>query len=168
MERIRPSRTAAKETSMTSPEADRGFELGTDGPRAVLVGIDGSRTSLRAAAYALGQARRADAELVGVYVANPSSIAASTPGGAEAVELAHEEGVAEVSAHIRDRAGELGVRYRFFATRGDTAREIARIADDTRVDAVVVGASESFGHRFAGSLAVRLIRSARWPVTVIP
>jgi hypothetical protein len=29
-----------------------GFESGTDGPSLILVGVDGSRTSLRAAAYA--------------------------------------------------------------------------------------------------------------------
>ncbi|HEU4946748.1 MAG TPA: hypothetical protein VFT31_06325 [Kribbella sp.] len=41
------------------PEAAPGrFELGTDGPRLVVVGVDGSRTSLRARAYAAGVARR--------------------------------------------------------------------------------------------------------------
>jgi hypothetical protein len=60
------------------------FELGTDGPRAVLVGIDGSPTSLRAADFALGQARRVGAELVCVYVRSPSSTFVSvTPGGPE-------------------------------------------------------------------------------------
>ena len=34
------------------------FELGTDGPAAIVVGIDGSTTSLRASAYAAGLARR--------------------------------------------------------------------------------------------------------------
>ena len=33
-----------------------GFEFGTDGPSLILVGIDGSRTSLRAAAHAGGLA----------------------------------------------------------------------------------------------------------------
>jgi nucleotide-binding universal stress UspA family protein len=33
---------------------------------------------------------------------------------------------------------------------------------------VVVGSSESLGHRVAGSIAVRLVRGARWPVTVVP
>ncbi|MET7304007.1 hypothetical protein [Embleya sp. NPDC005575] len=79
---------------MTSPVPPPAFEFGTDGPRAVPVGVDGSRTSLRAADYALGQARR---------------------GGAEPT-----------------------------------------------------GASEHFDHRLIGSLAIRLVRSARRPVRVIP
>jgi hypothetical protein len=33
------------------------FELGTDGPKVILVGVDDSVTSLRAAAYAAGLAR---------------------------------------------------------------------------------------------------------------
>ncbi|WP_411074874.1 universal stress protein [Streptomyces sp. cmx-4-7] len=35
-------------------------------------------------------------------------------------------------------------------------------------DAVVVGASESAGHRFVGSVAVRLVKAGRRPVTVVP
>ena len=44
-----------------------GFELGTDGPIALVVGVDGSETSLRAAAYAAGLARRQRTRLVIVY-----------------------------------------------------------------------------------------------------
>jgi nucleotide-binding universal stress UspA family protein len=36
------------------------------------------------------------------------------------------------------------------------------------VDAVVVGASTHAGHRLVGSLALHLVRVARWPVTVVP
>jgi nucleotide-binding universal stress UspA family protein len=42
------------------------------------------------------------------------------------------------------------------------------VADEVRADAVIVGASASFGHKIAGSLAVRLVRSKRWPVAVVP
>jgi nucleotide-binding universal stress UspA family protein len=51
-----------------------GFELGTDGPSAIVVGIDGSATSLRASAYAAGLARRQRARLVAVYVGSTSPI----------------------------------------------------------------------------------------------
>src|SRR5262245_20804660 len=40
------------------------FELGTDGPKTLVVGVDGSTTSLRAGAYAAGLARRQGAHLV--------------------------------------------------------------------------------------------------------
>jgi hypothetical protein len=32
----------------------------------------------------------------------------------------------------------------------------------------VVGASMQAGHRFAGSIAIRLVKAGRWPVTVVP
>ena len=40
------------------PAGEGAFELGTDGPSVVLVGVDDSTTSLRAGWYAAGLARR--------------------------------------------------------------------------------------------------------------
>jgi Universal stress protein family len=74
------------------------FELGTDGPTSILVGVDGSTTSVRAAWFAAGLARRQRTEVTAVYV----------------------------------------------------------------------GASARMAHRLAGSLAVRLVKAGRWPVTVVP
>jgi nucleotide-binding universal stress UspA family protein len=51
---------------------------------------------------------------------------------------------------------------------GDPYTEIKRMADEMRADAMVVGASAKAGHRIIGSLAVRLVRAGRWPVTVVP
>jgi nucleotide-binding universal stress UspA family protein len=65
-------------------------------------------------------------------------------------------------------AQDLGISVRFIAAHGDAYREIKRIADEERVDAIVVGASAQAGHKLIGSLAVRLVRAGRWPVTVVP
>ena len=54
------------------------------------------------------------------------------------------------------------------AVRGDPFTELRRVADEIRADGVVVGASAHAGHRLVGSLAVRLVKAARWPVTVGP
>lgn len=56
----------------------------------------------------------------------------------------------------------------FLIVHGDPFTELRRVAQDVRADALVVGASEMAGHRFVGSLAGRLVRAARWPVTVVP
>ena len=51
---------------------------------------------------------------------------------------------------------------------GDPWTELNRAATETKADAVVVGASEHAGHRIVGSLAMRLVRAGKWPVTVVP
>ena len=50
-----------------------GFELGSDGPTTLVVGVDGSDTSWRALYYAFGLARRQHATVVAVFaVTTPS------------------------------------------------------------------------------------------------
>ena len=146
------------------------FELGTDGPSAILVGIDDSVTSLRAASYAVGLARRQRARIVAVYVA-PMAYASAVSAGAGVVvaqEQAHNEVAASLQKRFEDAAKELGISVTFIVAHGDAYREIKRIADEARVDAIVVGASAQAGHKLVGSLAVRLVRAGRWPVTVVP
>jgi len=147
------------------------FELGTDGPKGILVGVDDSTTSLRAAAYAVGLARRQGATVTVVYVAPVASLATATPGGAD-LAAARRQAFSQIADGMRRRAEEaakdLGISVTFIAAEGDPFFELRRIADEIRADAVVVGASTHAGHRLIGSLAVRLVRAGRWPVTVVP
>jgi nucleotide-binding universal stress UspA family protein len=148
------------------------FELGTDGPSAIVVGIDGSTTSLRASAYAAGLARRQRARLVAVYVGSDSAKCATEPSAAAVNRMALAEAFEQTAADLRleaeKTAREHGISITFVATRGDSLAELHRIAQETCADAIVVGASTKPGHRLAGSLAVRLVRARKWPVTVVP
>jgi len=148
------------------------FELGTDGPTAILVGIDGSTTSLRAGAYAGGLARRQHARLVAIYVEPLTSMAAAVPAAGAALAVAREEGFSQIAGDLGRQAEELardrGINLTFIAARGDPFTEICRVAAEIRADALVVGASAKAGHRLVGSLAIRLVRAGRWPVTVVP
>ena len=154
---------------MTAEEGT--FELGTDGPSVILVGVDDSTTSIRAGWYAAGLARRQRARIVAVFVQPMASFGSAGPGGA-ALTVAKEEAFRKSIEDMRQRAeataAELGISITFRAARGDPYTEIVRTADEVRADAIVVGASKHAGHRFVGSLAVRLVRAGKWPVTVVP
>jgi len=144
-----------------------GFEIGRDGPSSMLVCVDGSPTSLRATAYAAGLARRQRSTLVAVYVVN-LVLTAMAPDLTGAMTEAQEELARTLRADVESGAAYAGIAVRFLIAHGDPYAEICRIAEQERVDAVVVGASAQAGHRLIGSLAVRLVRAGKWPVTVVP
>jgi len=147
------------------------FELGTDGPSSILVGVDDSITATRAGWYAAGLARRQRARLIVVYVAPVGSAAAAAPGGASllaAEKQAHEEIANDLRKRAEEGAKDLGIDIKFLVAWGNPYSELVRLAGELRVDAIVVGASTKAGHRFVGSLAVHLVRLGKWPVTVVP
>jgi nucleotide-binding universal stress UspA family protein len=144
------------------------FELGTDGPARILVGIDGSDTSLRAAAYAAGLARRQGSRLIAVYVAPSMALAGQLAATAGAMMQTQQEIAQNLRDLVTDGARLVGIQAEFVLRHGNPYRELLKVADDFRVDAVVVGASTQSGRRFVGSLAGRLVRDAKWPITVVP
>jgi nucleotide-binding universal stress UspA family protein len=144
------------------------FELGTDGPSAILVGVDGTETSLRAASYAAGLARRQGARLIALFVHTMSGLVATVPAAVGATMQMNEAIVADLRSEIGKNGPRLGIDITLVEATGNPYVEIVRVADEMRVDAVVIGASTQAGHRLVGSLALRLVRDARWPVTVVP
>jgi nucleotide-binding universal stress UspA family protein len=153
-------------------EPSTAFELGTDGPRTILVGVDGSVTSLRAGAYAGGMARRQGAHLVCLFVESHSVMYGAATGAGASVIAAEDQALVEAGEDLRHQAEtsaeRLGIELTFLTARGDPYTELRRVADEIRADAVVVGASTKAGHRWVGSLAIRLVKAGRWPVTVVP
>ncbi|MEV7182185.1 universal stress protein [Kitasatospora sp. NPDC093679] len=153
----------------SGPAAVPRFERGTDGPKVIVAGADGSDASWRAVAYAAGLARRQNALLAVVFVQ-------PVLGAAAALGLPVAEATAAVAEHLLDEI-RLGVerlrgihemRWQFVTFPGDPYSGLVRAADELKADAVVVGASEQAGHRIIGSVAVRMVKAGRWPVTVVP
>jgi nucleotide-binding universal stress UspA family protein len=145
-----------------------GFELGTDGPAKILVGVDGSDTSMRAGAYAVGMARRQGSRIIVLYVAPTGGIAAGMAATAGALRQAYESVAQELREQVDEACERLGVQVTFVQRRGNPYLELVRAAEELRVDMIVVGASMRSGHRLVGSLAGRLVRDAKWPITVVP
>ncbi|WP_030572299.1 universal stress protein [Streptomyces aureocirculatus] len=152
-----------------APEKSQQFERGTDGPKVIVAGVDGSDSSLRAAAYAGGLARRQRALLAVVYV-QPVVAAGAALGApiADTTEEIAENLIAEIRDATERVKGIFDVRWEFHTFRGDPYNGLVTAADELKADAVVVGASEQAGHRIVGSVAVRLVKAGRWPVTVVP
>lgn len=145
-------------------------ETGTDGPLVIVAGVDGSDSSMRAAFYAAGLARRQGARLTVVYIQavgatlNPMADALATQTGRDiADDLARQ--IREAAQHP---AGGRLTDVDFITEPGDPYRSLVNVADRLKADTVVVGASRRAGHRLLGSVAVRLVKAARWPVTVVP
>jgi nucleotide-binding universal stress UspA family protein len=135
--------------------------------RTIVVGVDGTHTAMRAAAYAFGLAHRQGYRLVVAFVAARSGLVLT--GQQAAFEhLTQQQLYGELSAELRPAAEELGVSVTFVMVHGDPVTSLRDAADCCRADTVVVGASTSAGHRLAGSVAARLIRTGRWPVVVVP
>lgn len=148
------------------------FELGTDGPRAILVGVDGSPTSLRAAAYAAGLARRQRTRLVIVYASGPPGGFLSTLDFSGASTRLHRELQKDIESQLTEAVcaweHSAAVDARVVVRRGSPLQVLREVADEVQAEAVVVGSSTGLAHRVLGSLAVRLVRARRWPVTVVP
>lgn len=144
------------------------FELGTDGPTAILVGVDGSESSLRAAAYAAGLARRQGARLIAAYVREAPSVPIGQPGIVVSVRESQDEIEASLQAQLEEHAPRIGVDAELVVLDGNPYDQLLRIAAERKVDAIVVGASTQAGHRLVGSLAGKLVRRAKWPITVVP
>jgi nucleotide-binding universal stress UspA family protein len=139
-----------------------------DGPAVILAALDGSDTSLRAGAYAAGLARRQHSRLVCLYVQPYNAVAGVGAGAVISMQEAYDEVAADLRRNFEAQIPLLGIDAEFVVREGSPYAEILRLADEVRADAVIVGASMKAGHRFVGSLAVHLVRAARWPVTVVP
>ncbi|GIF26788.1 nucleotide-binding universal stress UspA family protein [Actinoplanes tereljensis] len=144
---------------------------GVCSPAAIVVGIDGSPSSLRAGAYAAGLARRQHARLVAVYArAQPGGLLAvvDTSGAAVATTMEIQDQIetelvaAARTQLTRDVDAQLLVRF------GDPFTVLCEVAREVQAGTVIVGRSDSLAHRIAGSLALRLVKCGRWPVTVVP
>lgn len=139
-----------------------------DGPAILVAAVDGSSTSMRACAWAAGVARRNRSLLVCVHVTSHGGLASYALAAGVPQDYDPHGAGHELFEAIRPLIARHSVTAEFLECSGDPAAEIERIADDRRADAVVVGASMKAGHRLVGSVAVRLVRSAKWPVTVVP
>lgn len=134
----------------------------------IVVGVDGSPTSLHAGAYAAGLGRRLHARLVVVHVQAIPAAALLAPTHPWPVQETLTALTDDLRRQVHAGAAYAGIQAEFVTAHGDPYTELCRTATTVHADTLVVGASTHTGHRLTGSIAVRLVRAGRWPVTVVP
>jgi nucleotide-binding universal stress UspA family protein len=152
-------------------DTEAAFELGTDGPRSIVVGVDGSPTSLRAGAYAAGLARRQRSRLTVVFARSvgPSAPSAYDPTGASLAAQAGKMDYVQQQLVEQIERSTWAVDAHLEVRTGPPLRVITAVAEKVRAEAVVVGCSRRSGFLVpGGSLPVQLMRVRRWPVIVVP
>jgi universal stress protein family protein len=156
---------------VSSGDSGAAFELGTDGPTSIVVGVDGSPTSLRAGAYAAGLARRQRSRLTVVLARTVGPVAPTVYGPTGASLAAHAGRLDHIERQLVEQIerSAWAVDARLEVRTGPPLRVITAIAEMVRAEAIVVGAPRRAGLLMSGvSLPVQLIRVRRWPVIVVP
>src|SRR4051794_13568748 len=106
------------------------FELGVDGPSALVVGVDGSDTGWRAFHYALGQARRQRSRVVAVYAESlpGAAFAGSTALALPLLDDSAEELREELRSSVEALGAEHGVETRLVVCNADPVLALTRVA----------------------------------------
>jgi nucleotide-binding universal stress UspA family protein len=121
----------------------------------IVVGVDGTQSSLDALEFAVKEASKERAEdgldLVIVHVRRlPWSMSSETVAP---VSAAVDEVARETEDEIKRRLQGATVTWRWMLREGDPARELVRVADEQKARAIAVG-----GHKH-GALTAALVRS---------
>ncbi|MGW7296004.1 universal stress protein [Streptomyces xiamenensis] len=134
----------------------------------VVVGFDGSTTSERALAYAIGMAHRAGSGLIIVHVANrlPTTVWAGCEPPALVDIPDHRTEVIGLELACSDLLTDLP--WVLLERGGDICHELEEVGQEYEADAIVVGTTQGLLGRLFGSVSGRLARRARRPVIVIP
>jgi nucleotide-binding universal stress UspA family protein len=144
------------------PARDPAFQHG------VVVGFDGSTSSERALAYAVGMAQRSSSGLIIVHVANrlPTTVWAGCEPPALVDVPDHRTEVLGLelacSGYLAD------VPWVLLERGGDICHELEEVGREYEADAIVVGTTHGLLGRLFGSVSGRLARRAQRPVIVIP
>nr|WP_239069613.1 universal stress protein [Streptomyces sp. SID13666] len=138
----------------------------------VLVGYDGSRASRRALAWATGLARRTSRPLLVAHISpDPSRYDMGTDAPFVFVADPEDDVLDRLRAELADAltaATLAGVEVHVADCVGDTARQLARLADEHWAEALVLGAPEHRLHHLIGSVPAWMARRAHCPVVVVP
>ena len=139
-------------------------------PEIVLVGVDGSATSLRALDWAADYAKRVGWALHMVCSYSlPSFSAASLDGGYAALDDSSiQSGAKAVLMDAKQRVADLGLTVTASVTTGDPAGVLVELSKDYGLAVVGTRGRGGFTERLLGTVSSALPAHARCPVVVVP
>ena len=136
--------------------------------RSILVPVDGSEHSMRAAVYAADLSAVLGSELTLMYCHKPFPMFLGEPY----FQAAHDRIVKKAGDLLepyRERLKEMGVRFQERILEGPPAEAICRVAEARKTDLVVMGSRgcTDFQGLLLGSITHRVLHMAPCPVLVI-
>jgi nucleotide-binding universal stress UspA family protein len=135
----------------------------------LMCGVDGSEGNRDVAHVAGDLARRLTAKLILVYVSAPVPRFQMSP---ESFAAAREFELEQATAILTDgaQASGFGADVECLAETGEPARRLLELAEERRVDLLVVGSRGRGGWMSAvlGSVSGHLAANARCPVVIVP
>ncbi|HEU4916761.1 MAG TPA: universal stress protein [Acidimicrobiia bacterium] len=142
-------------------------------PKSIVVGVDGSETSGRAAEIAAEIARSREAKLVLVTVVRPPEGwwgIGGAPPTPEALSAALVEGQQQVLKENEERLALDGVDYETVEELGDPTSRLIAVAEEREAGLIVIGKrGAGLAERvMLGSVADRLCHHSPVPVMVVP
>ncbi len=139
----------------------------------IVVGIDGSAGSRRAAAHAAAMARHWDANLKMVTVVRPPEGwwgLDGAPPSPEALSAAMVKGQQQILRDVENDLALEGVSYQTVEELGEPASRLMAVCEDCDADILVIGRrGAGLAERMLlGSTADRLTHMSACPVLVVP
>jgi nucleotide-binding universal stress UspA family protein len=142
-------------------------------PKAIVVGVDGSETSTRAAVIATEIARSREAKLLLVTVIRPPEGwwgIGGAPPTPEALSAALVEGQQQVIKETEEQLPLEGMDYETVEELGDPTSRLIAVAEEREAGLIVIGKrGAGLAERvMLGSVADRLCHHSPVPVMVVP
>ena len=142
-------------------------------PKAIVVGVDGSETSTRAAVIATEIARSRQAKLLLVTVIRPPEGwwgIGGAPPTPEALSAALVEGQQQVIKETEEQLSLEGMDYETVEELGDPTSRLIAVAEEREAGLIVIGKrGAGLAERvMLGSVADRLCHHSPVPVMVVP
>ena len=135
--------------------------------KSIVVGIDGSETSYRAFAMAVGFAQREQGCVHACYVAHLPGAAAIGGFFAPVPLVADAESDERLARYVTEELFLAHVGGDFTCRSGEIGAELELLAETCRADLIVVGRS-AHPHLHLGGVPRQLLGRGKFPVLVVP